>query len=562
MQRGLSFRYFKSAACPLKAATPTGQGSDDLVRARCKAPAIEIIEGMCGHTGRFWLTQIKDSRVTLRIVSNGECRIFAGGNVMFRPLLRNLLFASTVLLLFQATAPAAVAESRVALVIGQSAYRSVVALPNPANDAQKMTELLNNAGFKVTSAADLTQNDLRRAVSDFTAKVAASGPDTVALVFYAGHGLQIDGENYLVPVDVDPKREADIPLQAVRLNDVLNTLGAVPTRMRIIMLDACRNNPFPNINTTAGHGLAIVDTKAWAAGSFISYSTSPGSVAEDGGGSNSPYTTAMLSVAKEPNLPIEEAFKRVRVAVNQATDGRQIPWESSSLTTEFKFFSGDQGSAQGPSDQKTAAASKTPSTGRSMEEWRKELRGKDPKVAYELAIADDSVPAYEAFVALFAQPPYNMRLRVQLERRYVMRAWATAVAINTAASYQAFLASYPDNDLAATARKLRERVLNREFGAQLTNVALGPTCPCPVEPTKQLKRKVEEPAPTKRARRTEPRGEVVQTRRSPEPGIPPEVIMQGIGIGIGIAGGLSGGGHHEPSGPAPHGHSSCPGGAC
>ena len=199
----------------------------------------------------------------------------------------------------------------------------MVALPNPASDAQKMTELLDNAGFKVTAAADLTQNDMRQAVSDFAAKVAASGPDTVALVFYAGHGLQIDGENYLVPVDVDPKREADIPLQAVRLNDVLNTLGAVPTRMRIIMLDACRNNPFPNINTTAGHGLAIVDTKAGAAGSFISYSTSPGSVAEDGSGSNSPYTTAMLSVAKEPNLPIEEAFKRVRVAVNQATDGRQ-----------------------------------------------------------------------------------------------------------------------------------------------------------------------------------------------------------------------------------------------
>jgi uncharacterized caspase-like protein len=110
----------------------------------------------------------------------------------------------------------------------------VVALPNPANDAQKMTELLGNAGFKVTTAADLSQNDMRQVVSDFAAKVSASGPDTVALMFYAGHGLQIDGENYLVPIDVDPKRETDIHLQAVRLNDVLNTLGAMPTRMRII----------------------------------------------------------------------------------------------------------------------------------------------------------------------------------------------------------------------------------------------------------------------------------------------------------------------------------------
>ncbi len=480
---------------------------------------------------------------------------------MSRRSIHNRLLASGVLLLFQLAAPSAFAENRVALVIGQSAYRSVVALPNPANDAQKMTEMLGNAGFKVTTAADLSQNDMRQTVSDFSAKVSESGPDTVALVFYAGHGLQVDGENYLVPVDVDPKREADIPLQAVRLNDVLNTLGAIPTRMRIIMLDACRNNPFPGINTAAGHGLAIVDTRAGAAGSFISYSTSPGAVAEDGSGVNSPYTTALLAVAKEPNLPIEEAFKRVRVAVNQATDGRQIPWESSSLTTEFKFF-GEAGAAPGPSGGKAVEATKKPSAGRSMEEWRKELRGKDPKMAYELVIAEDSVPAYEAFVALFAQPPYNMRARVQLERRYVMRSWATAVAINTASSYQAFLANYPDSDLAATARKLRERVLNREFGAQPVNVALGPTCPCPVEPTKQLKRKVEE-APTKRVRRTEPREEVI-TRRRPEPGIPPEVIMQGIGIGIGIAGGLSGGGHREPSRPAPHsdGPSGCPGGTC
>jgi uncharacterized caspase-like protein len=208
----------------------------------------------------------------------------------------------------------------------------VVALPNPSNDARKMTEMLGSAGFDVTSTSDLTQNELRQAVGDFAAKVATNGPDPVALVFYAGHGLQIDGENYLVPVDVDPKRETDIPLQAVRLNDVMNTLGALPTRMRIVMLDACRNNPFPGIDTAAGRGLAIVDTKAGAAGSFISYSTSPGSVAEDGSGENSPYTTALLTVAKEPNLAIEEAFKRVRVAVNDATDGLYNRFDPSQAT--------------------------------------------------------------------------------------------------------------------------------------------------------------------------------------------------------------------------------------
>src|SRR6202007_443295 len=142
--------------------------------------------------------------------------------------------------------------------------------------------------------------EFNQKVGDFTAEIASRGPDTVALVFYAGHGLQIDGENYLVPVDVDPKREADIPLQAVRLNDVLNTLNSVPSRMRILLLDACRHNPFPALHQSAGHGPALVDTKAGAPGTFLSYSTSPGAEAEDGDGADSPYTSALLSVMHEP----------------------------------------------------------------------------------------------------------------------------------------------------------------------------------------------------------------------------------------------------------------------
>ena len=208
---------------------------------------------------------------------------------MRRPAVCDFLLVTALFLFF--TFPlnhAAAGQSRVALVIGQSAYRAVPPLPNAANDAKHMADLLVSAGFTVTSAGDLSQNDMRQAISDFAAKVSASGPDTVALVFYAGHGLQIDGENFLIPVDLDPKREADVPLQAVRLNDLLNTLGASHTRMRILMLDACRNNPFPALNGTTGHGLAIVDTKAGAPGSFISYSTSPGAEAEDGSGEDSP----------------------------------------------------------------------------------------------------------------------------------------------------------------------------------------------------------------------------------------------------------------------------------
>src|SRR3954466_14735213 len=255
---------------------------------------------------------------------------------MISPVLRHTLFAAGILL----GSHAAFAENRVALVIGQSNYKSVVALPNPANDARAISQLLTESGFEVLSAADLSQNEMRAKVGDFAAKVAQKGPDTVALVFYAGHGLQIDGENYLVPVDVDPKRETDIPLQAVRLNDILNTLTSVPSKTRILLLDACRNNPFPDINKTAARGLAIVDAKTGAPGTFMSFSTSPGAEAEDGNGANSPYTTALLTAAKEPGLSIEDTFKRVRVSVNKATEGRQTPWDSSSLTDDFRFFPG------------------------------------------------------------------------------------------------------------------------------------------------------------------------------------------------------------------------------
>ena len=192
-------------------------------------------------------------------------------------LFPRLFLTILTILVVQLSSPlAAQAQNRFALVIGQSAYQQVVQLPNTTNDARQMTALLSEAGFNVTTANDLSQTGMRQAIAEFAAKVAQSGPQTVAAVFYAGHGLQVDGENFLVPVDIDPQRESDIPLEAVRLNDLMNTLGALPTSMRIIMLDACRNNPFPSVAGAAGKGLAMVDTRAGSQGSFISFSTSPG----------------------------------------------------------------------------------------------------------------------------------------------------------------------------------------------------------------------------------------------------------------------------------------------
>ena len=412
-------------------------------------------------------------------------------------MLRHAFCAAMVCGALLSGSDAALAENRLALVIGESAYRAVTPLPNPANDAKAISKLLGDAGFEVTTAADLSQKEMNTEVGDFAAKIAAKGPDTVALVFYAGHGLQIDGENYLVPVDVDPKREADVPLQAVRLNDVLNTLNSVPSKMRILLLDACRNNPFPALSGTAGHGLAMVDTKTGAPGTFMSYSTSPGAEAEDGNGADSPYTTALLSAAREPGLPIEQAFKQVRVAVNKETDGRQTPWESSSLTEDFKFIA-----ASGP-----AAANAGPMpvvAKRSADEWKRELQGKPADVAHDMIVADGTVEAYEAFVALFMQSRFAHEAHEWLILHRRMVAWNDAVLVNTAASYRAFLALYPDSDLAATSRKLIDRLRYRPSvmpavmaatgsgnpqpassgPGQPTNASLGP-CTSPIAPLKK-----------------------------------------------------------------------------
>jgi len=484
---------------------------------------------------------------------------------MFRPYLHHTLMAAGILL----GSHAAFAENRVALVIGQSNYRAVVPLPNPANDARAMSQLLGNAGFEVTDAADLSQNEMREKVGDFAAKVAAKGPDTVALVFYAGHGLQIDGENFLVPVDVDPKRETDVPLQAIRLNDVLNTLTSVPSKTRILLLDACRNNPFPAINRSAGHGLAIVDAKTGAPGTFMSFSTSPGAEAEDGNGADSPYTTALLSAAKEPGLSIEDTFKRVRVSVNKVTEGRQTPWDSSSLTDDFRFFPGSG-----------AAAPKQVAAKRTVDQWRRELQGKRVEIANEMIVADGTDEAYEAFVGLFAQPPFGPQAREWLDRHRRMVAWNNAVIINTAAGYRAFLLEYPDSDLTATARKLEDRLRNRPnttaslaaiggapnasaasapaATALPTNASLAaPTCPCGAPPLPLPLKKVNlppkkraDPDPPKRASAQPPRrssqseDDVVVYRRPPPPDYyePSPSPMPSIGIGIGLGGFGRGGG--------------------
>ncbi len=388
------------------------------------------------------------------------------------------------------------AENRIALVIGNSSYTSVTALPNPANDAKAMAKFLSSAGFQVMQAPNLTQGDMRKTIGNFASMVAEKGPDTVALVFYAGHGLQVDGENFLVPVDAQIEREADVPLQAMRLADVMNALASVPSKTRMVILDACRNNPFSAINKTAGRGLAIVDAPN---GSLVSYSTAPGTEALDGDRENSPFTSALLKIGQEPGLPIEQVLKRVRLDVSNATERQQFPWESSSLTSEFSFFpsgTGQEGSTAASSGQQGTTGNSRSET-RSVDAWQKELKSKPAREAYEIVVREDKVEAYQAYLALYSSQPAAPAVRSLLDRRQVAIAWYNAVTVNTVASYQAFLASYGSSDFAQTADRLIERARSRSISdATAAFASVGPTCPCSQPTTPTLRQKRTDVSPT------------------------------------------------------------------
>ncbi len=411
--------------------------------------------------------------------------------------LRNLIKLAALATTCWMSVGQALAENRIALVIGNSSYTAVTALPNPANDAKAMTNFLNSAGFQVVQAPDLTQSDMRRTIADFAKTVTEKGPDTVALVFYAGHGLQVDGENFLVPVDARIEREADVPLQAMRLNDLMNALSSVPSKSRIVILDACRNNPFSAINKTAGRGLAIVDAPN---GSIVSYSTAPGTEALDGDGQNSPYTTALMKIGHEPGLQIEQLLKRVRLDVSNTTARQQFPWESSSLTVEFSFFpaGSTQERATPASNSQPGAAAKARSETRSVEAWQKELKSKTAREAYEIVVREDQVEGYQAYLALYPSQSTAPALRSLSDRRQVMVAWYTAVTVNTVASYQAFLASYGTSDFAATADRLIERARTRSVsgGAAAAFASVSPTCPCSLPATPTLRQRRTDTTPT------------------------------------------------------------------
>ena len=227
-------------------------------------------------------------------------------------------------------------ECRVALVIGNGAY-DTGRLRNPVNDAAAMSAALQGAGFEVTLLKDAGYQDIRRAVFSFGGALKRGG---VGLFYYAGHGVQVKGANYLIPTNAQITAAEEVEVEGLNVNNVLARMASAKNRLNIVILDACRNNPYGQWYRGARSGLA--QTRA-PSGTYIAYATAPGQVASDGQGANSPFTEALISAMGKEGLKLEDVFKEVRGQVQTASRGDQVPWTSSSITGDFYFKPGQRG---------------------------------------------------------------------------------------------------------------------------------------------------------------------------------------------------------------------------
>ncbi len=230
------------------------------------------------------------------------------------------------------------AEKRVALVIGNSAYQAVPPLPNPTADARLMSDTLRSLGFFVVGGGarlDLDRTGFDEALKAFGTELI--GAD-VALFYFAGHGVETHGLNYLVPVDAHPQDEADVFMQLVSISGILDQLEKSGTRINLVLLDACRDNPFRDhgVRSITG-GLAQMPAPV---GTLISFATQPRSVSLDGDGGHSPYTSALAEAMQKPGAGLFKTFNEVGLAVEKATGGRQLPWLSSSPINGNFYFAG------------------------------------------------------------------------------------------------------------------------------------------------------------------------------------------------------------------------------
>ena len=356
------------------------------------------------------------------------------------PRIRKLIamaFALIPLVLVFA-ASAARAEKRVALVVGNAGYQ-VGALATPANDAGLIAQTLQAAGFDVVGARDLDQDSLRRALRDFLEKATAAGPDTVAFVYVSGYGVQLEGENYFVPVDAKIARDADVAAEAIRMSDYIRPLGALKLKASIVVLDAARANPFAKSGPPLAGGLALVEPEP---GVLIAFNAAPGTVAPEGQGPYGAYAQALAEMLREGGLPLAGVFDRARLRVNDATKGAEVPWHASKVETSLVFFErAPDAPPPAVSNEQTAAIRARP------------IRDLAAQEAYAAVLERDTLDGYSEFLTAYPDDPMAARVRAIVAARREAITWRRTRVVDTPPAYWSYLRRYPEGPHAADAHR-------------------------------------------------------------------------------------------------------------
>jgi uncharacterized caspase-like protein len=348
-----------------------------------------------------------------------------------------VLLALIPLVLALAAGPAR-AEKRIALVIGNAGYQAG-ALTTPANDAGLVAQTLQAAGFDVAGARDLDQDSLRRTFRDFLEKATNAGPDTVAFVYASGYGLQLEGENYFVPIDAKIARDADVAAEALRISDYTRPLAALKLKAAIVVLDAARANPFARSGPPLAGGLALVEPES---GLLMAFNAAPGTVAPEGQGPYGPYAQALAEMLRDGGLPLSAVFERTRLRVNDTTKGAQVPWHASKVEAPLMFF---ERAPDAPAPAVTAEQ-----TGAIRSRPIKEF---SPQEAYAAALDRDTLEGYSEFLTVYPDDPMAGRVRAIVAARREAITWRRTWAVNTPPAYWSYLRRYPQGPHAADAQR-------------------------------------------------------------------------------------------------------------
>jgi uncharacterized caspase-like protein len=326
-------------------------------------------------------------------------------------------------------------EKRIALVVGNGAYTKSP-LATAANDAGLIAQTLQAAGFDVIGARDLDGDSLRKSFRDFIQKAEGSGPGTVAMVYLAGYGLQLAGENYFVPVDSAINRDTDIPVEALRISDYVRQLASLPLKANIVVLDAARQQPF--VEGQIASGLALVEADPHM---LIAYSAAPGTVAPAEQGPYGAYAQSLAEMIRTGGLPLPEIFNRVRLRVNEVTKGAQVPWDTQKIDAQFMFFErAPDAPAQAAPDQVASIRNKP-------------IRDLGVQEAYTAALERDTLQGYEDFLAAYAGDPLAKRVRVIVAARREAITWRRTYRADTPNAYWSYLRRYPNGPHAEDARR-------------------------------------------------------------------------------------------------------------